>query len=117
MTAPTYAQFRTLALSQGWTPKDLAPFVQSDNPEATANRILYHLAGVVSSPTGFSWDDCPLPYPILCEVYHRGQLDRSLIEPTDEARLCPCGKLLAGRSDSRFCSDKCRLRAWRKRFQ
>jgi hypothetical protein len=55
MTAPTYRAFRQLAISQGWTPKDLAPFVQADEPEKAAERILYHLAGVVSSQTGFAW--------------------------------------------------------------
>jgi hypothetical protein len=117
MSAPTYQDFRQLAISQGWTPKDLAPFVQADEPEKAAERILYHLAGVISSRSGFTWDDCLLPYPILCEVYHRGALDRSLIEPADKTGLCRCAKPLAGRSGSRFCSDKCRLRAWRRRFQ
>jgi flagellar motor switch protein FliG len=60
-TAPTYKAFRAFALARGWTPKDLAPFVQADVPEQTAARILSHLAGVQSSKTGFSWDDCPLP--------------------------------------------------------
>jgi len=117
MQHPTYAAFRTLALTQGWTPKDLAPFVQADEPEQTAERILYHLAGAVSSQTGFSWDECPLPYPILCEVYDRHELDRSLIEVTNEPGVCICGKPLNGRSDARFCSSKCRLRAWRRQFQ
>jgi hypothetical protein len=126
MNAPTYQDFRQLATSQGWTPKDLAPFVQADEPEKTAERILYHLAGVVSSQTGFAWDECPLPYPILCEVYQHGALDRSLIEappdataePELSARTCPgCHGSLTGRSDARFCSDRCRLRAWRRRFQ
>jgi hypothetical protein len=114
---PTYADFRTLALTRNWTPKDLAPFVQADEPEKTAERILFHLAGVVSSQSGFSWDDCPLPYPILCEVYARGELDRDLIEPPNETGFCDCGKPLDGRADARYCSPKCRLRAWRKRFQ
>jgi hypothetical protein len=115
MTAPTYRAFRQLAISQGWTPKDLAPFVQADEPEKAAERILYHLAGVVSSQTGFAWDDCPLPYPILCEVYQRGALDRSLIEaPANEMEHCPCGKSLP-RADAKFCSPKCRQRAWRAR--
>jgi hypothetical protein len=48
MSAPTYLEFRTLASSRGWTPKDIAPFVQSDDPEAATNRILYHLAGMGS---------------------------------------------------------------------
>jgi hypothetical protein len=114
---PTYQEFRTFALSQGYTPKDLAPFVQADEPEATASRILYHLAGVVSSKTGFSWDESPLPYPILCEVYDRGALDRSLLKVTAEPGRCICGKPLNARSDARHCSTNCRLRAWRRRFQ
>jgi hypothetical protein len=117
MSTPTYLQFRQLATSQGWTPKDLAPFVQADEPERTAERILYHLAGVVSSRSGFSWDECPLPYPILCEVYCRRALDRTLIETqADETNKCHCGKPLP-RSDAKSCSSKCRLRAWRRRGQ
>jgi hypothetical protein len=110
---PTYREFRTFALSQGWTPKDLAPFVQSAHPEKTAERILYHLAGAVSSQTGFSWDECPLPYPMLCEVYACGALDLNKVEPG----VCICGKSLDRRVGARFCSDNCRLRAWRRRFQ
>jgi hypothetical protein len=117
MSAPTYRDFRQLAFTHGWTPKDLAPFVQADEPEKTAERILYRLAGVVSSQTGFAWDDCPLPYPILCEVYHRGELDRSLIETSvEETERCHCGKPLP-RADAKSCSPKCRLRAWRRRGQ
>jgi hypothetical protein len=117
MEAPTYKEFRQLANLQNWTGKDLAPFVQADEPEKTAERILYHLAGVISSRSGFSWDDCPLPYPILCEVYRPGELDRTLIETqTDEANRCHCGKPLP-RSDAKSCSSKCRLRAWRRRKQ
>jgi hypothetical protein len=59
-------------MNKGWTAKDLAPFTQADDPQATAERILDHLAGVVSSRSGFTWDECPLPYPILCDVYRRG---------------------------------------------
>jgi hypothetical protein len=122
MSTPTYLQFRQLATSHGWTPKDLAPFVQADEPEKTAERILYRLAGVVSSQTGFAWDDCPLPYPILCEVYRRGALDRSLIEvPPDTepepgpTRTCAgCPNAVTRRSDARFCSDLCRQRAHRR---
>jgi hypothetical protein len=124
MQSPTYLEFRQLALSQGWTSKDLAPFVQADQPEKTAERILYHLAGVVSTRSGFRWDDCPLPYPILCEVYTRGALDRSLIEmplePPAEpdplyTRTCSwCAHPLTGREDARFCSDLCRQRAHRR---
>jgi hypothetical protein len=115
MTEPTYLEFRQLALSQGWTPKDIAPFVQADNPEGTVERILYHLAGVVSSRTGFAWDDCPLPYPILCEVYHRGALNRSLIEtPVEQTHRCRCGRVLS-RSDAKSCSARCRKRAERER--
>jgi hypothetical protein len=114
MSAPTYQEFRRLALTHGWTPKDLAPFVQADQPEKTAERILYHLAGVVSSRTGFAWDDCPLPCPILRAVYERGALDRSLIEaPENETERCPCGRPLP-RADAKFCSPKCRVRAWRR---
>jgi hypothetical protein len=117
MTAPTYQDFRQLAIHQGWTPKDLAPFVQADQPEKTAERILYHLAGVVSSQTGFSWDECPLPYPILCEVYLRRTPDRMLIETqADESNRCLCGKP-PPRSDAKSCSSKCRLHAWRRRKQ
>jgi hypothetical protein len=116
MQAPTYKEFRQLATSQGWTPKDLAPFVQADEPEKTAERILYHLAGVVSSRSGFSWDECPLPYPILCEVYRRGELDPALIETlANKTGRCPCGKLLTGRADAKHCSPRCRLRAYRNR--
>jgi hypothetical protein len=113
---PTYKQFRTFALSQGWTPKDLAPFTQADQPEKAAERILYHLDGVVSSQTDFSWDDCPLPYPILCEVYERRTLDRGLLKIENQDPTCPCGRPLPDRKDARFCSDRCRLNAWRKRF-
>jgi hypothetical protein len=115
MSAPTYQEFRQLAISQGRTPKDLAPFVQADQPERTAERILYHLAGVVSSHSGFSWDECLLPYPILCEVYQRGALGRSLIEtPVEETKRCRCGAPLP-RSDAKSCSAKCRKRAERER--
>src|ERR671924_736773 len=55
-------------------PQDLAPFVQADNPEQTAARILYHLAGT-------HWADEPLPYLELCEVYHQGTLDRPELPP------------------------------------
>jgi hypothetical protein len=115
MSVPTYQEFCQLALSQGWTPKDLAPFVQADNPERTAERILYYLTGIVSSHSGFSWDDCPLPYPILCEVYHRRALDRSLIEtPLEQTNRCTCGNALP-RADAKSCSAKCRKRAQRAR--
>jgi hypothetical protein len=43
--APTYKEFRTWALDQGWTPEELAEFTQADDPKATAERILVHLAG------------------------------------------------------------------------
>jgi hypothetical protein len=115
MSAPTYQDFRQLAATHGWTPKDLAPFVQADDPERTAERILYHLTGVVSSQAGFAWDDCPLPYPILCEVYQRGALDRSLIEtPLEQTNRCICGNSLP-RVDAKSCSAKCRKRAQRAR--
>lgn len=118
MSTPTYQEFRELAATHGWTPKDLAPFVQADQPERTAERILYHLAGVVSSQTGFAWDDCPLPYPILCEVYQRGALDRSLIETqiveAGEDHRCHCGKPIP-RIDAKSCSARCRKRAQRNR--
>jgi hypothetical protein len=115
MSTPTYLQFRQLATSQGWTPKDLASFVQADEPEKTAERILYRLAGVVSSKTGFAWDDCPLPYPILCEVYRRGALDRSLIEtPLEQTNRCICGNALP-RAYAKSCSATCRKRASRMR--
>jgi hypothetical protein len=117
MSTPTYQEFRQLAQSHGWTPKDLAPLVQADDSEKTAERILYDLAGVVSSRSGFSWDECPLPYPILCEVYRRGTLDRRLIESqADVTGLCHCGKPLP-RPDAKSGSSKCRLRAWRRRAQ
>jgi hypothetical protein len=106
VNTPTYQEFRQLAFFQGWTLKDLAPFVQADQPEKTAERILYCLAGVVSTQTGFAWDECPLPYPILCEVYRRGALDRSLIEtPVEETKRCRCGAPLP-RSDAKSCSAK-----------
>jgi hypothetical protein len=113
-TAPTYKEFCTLA--RGWTPKDLAPFVQADAPEQTAARILYHLDGIQSSKTGFSWDDYPLPYPILCEVYHRAELDRSLIEESiNDTGQCRCGKPLTGRADAKCSSPLCRLHAFRQK--
>jgi hypothetical protein len=123
LSAPTDQEFRQLAMSEGWTSKDLAAFVQADDPERTAERILYHLAGVVASQSGFAWDDCPLPYPILCEVYHRGALDRSLIEvpldtaaePEPNARPSPgCHGPLIGRTDAKVCSTRCRMRHHRK---
>jgi hypothetical protein len=120
MATPTYQEFRELAATHGWTPKDIAPFVQADEPERTAARLLYHLTGIVSFRSGFSWDTCPLPYPILCEVYHRGALDRTLIEvpvetPTEYARTCAmCPQPLTGREGARFCSDLCRQRAHRR---
>jgi hypothetical protein len=92
MATPTYQDVRQLAITHGWTPKDLAPFVQADDPERTAARILYHLTGVVSSRSGFSWDTCSLPYPVLCEVFRRQALDRALIETQlDQTGLCHCG--------------------------
>jgi hypothetical protein len=60
---PTYREFREFALSKGLTPETLAPYVQSDSPEKAAERILVYLAGT-------RWDDKPLPYPRLCQLYH-----------------------------------------------
>jgi hypothetical protein len=85
-------------------------------PLHAAARLLYHLDGIVSSKTGFSWDDCPLPYPMLCEDEHRGELDRALIEaPVNDTGQCRCGKPLTGRVDAKYCSPRCRLHAFRQK--
>jgi hypothetical protein len=114
MSTPTDQEFRALAATHGWPPKDLALFGQADEPEKTAERLLSHLAGVVSTRSGFSSDDCPPPSPILCEVYRRGALAQSLIEmpveaPTEDTRTCAmCPQPLTGREGARCCSDRCR---------
>jgi hypothetical protein len=59
----TCADFRTWALAHGYTPQTLAPHVQADHPERTAERILFHLAGT-------RWDDERLSYPGLYRLYH-----------------------------------------------
>jgi hypothetical protein len=63
MSAPTYREFRDFALSHGYTGLTLAPDVEADEPVKTATRILVFLAGT-------RWDDEPLPYPKLCQLYH-----------------------------------------------
>jgi hypothetical protein len=74
--SPTYGQFREFALQQGLTPQTLATYVQSDHPEKTAERLLIHLVGT-------RWDDEPLPYPKLCQLYF-GE-----VASTTASRTCP----------------------------
>jgi hypothetical protein len=90
-TAPTYKEFRTLALSRGWTPKDLAPFVQADNPLKTAEHLLVHFAGT-------RWDDEPLPYPKLCELY-RGSDATAPAAPAPRGHVELAEALVSGRKD------------------
>jgi hypothetical protein len=63
--APTYAQFRAMALAKGWSPEFVAQHTQADDPLKAAERLLVHLAGT-------HWDDAPLPYPQLCALYAGG---------------------------------------------
>jgi hypothetical protein len=63
MEAPTYQEFRAWALSNGYTGRTLAPYVEADEPIKTATRILVFLAGT-------RWDHEPLPYLKLCRLYH-----------------------------------------------
>jgi hypothetical protein len=74
--APTYQEFRTWALSQGYTGRTLSPHVEADEPIKTATRILVFL-------TGTHWDDEPLPYPKLCQLYHgsREVQGKALLSP------------------------------------
>jgi hypothetical protein len=90
-TAPTYKEFRTFALARGWTPKDLALFVQADNPLKSAARILYHLAGT-------RWDAEPLPYPKLCQLY-RGSAATTPAAPAPRGHVELAEALVSGRKD------------------
>lgn len=74
---PTYKEFREFALSRSFTPETLAPFVQSVRPLQAAERILVHLAGT-------RFDDEPLPYPKLFQLY-QGTTDTTEAVP----RLTP----------------------------
>jgi hypothetical protein len=62
MNAPTYKEFRMWAYANAYTTETLAPYVQADNPLKAIERILFHLAGT-------RFDDEPLPYPKLCQLY------------------------------------------------
>jgi hypothetical protein len=59
---PTYRQFRELALQRQWSVTWLAQRCKANDPTATVERVLTRL-------TGARFDDKPLPYPGLCEVY------------------------------------------------
>jgi hypothetical protein len=87
MQPPTYRQFREFALRRGLTPQTLALYVQSDHPEKAAERLLIHLAGT-------RWDDEPLPYPKLCQLY-RGEVASttatvSPLTPDEETAWIEC---------------------------
>jgi hypothetical protein len=90
-TTPTYREFRTWALAQGYTPETLAPHVQADNPLKTAERILVHLAGT-------RWDDEPLPYPKLCQLY-RGSDAPAPAAPAPRGHVELADALISGRKD------------------
>ena len=90
-TAPTYREFRAWALAQGYTPETLAPHVQADNPEQTAERLLVHLAGT-------PWDDESLPYPKLCQLYW-GAAATAPAAPTSRGHVELAEALVAGRKD------------------
>jgi hypothetical protein len=70
MNAPTYKEFRAWAYVNTYTPETLAPCVQADNPLKAAERILAHLAGT-------RFDDEPLPYQKLCQLYHGATLEQT----------------------------------------
>jgi hypothetical protein len=61
---PTYRAFREWVLNDGCTAEELASAIEADDPFATAERILVHLANT-------HWDDEPLPYPKLCRLYDK----------------------------------------------
>jgi hypothetical protein len=90
-TAPTYRAFRAWALAQGYTPETLAPFVQADNPLKTAERLLIHLAGT-------RWDDEPLPYPKLRQLY-RGSDAPAPAAPAPRGHVELADALISGRKD------------------
>jgi hypothetical protein len=85
----TYKEFRTWALSEGWTGRKLAPYMEADEPLKTATRILVLLAGT-------HFDDQPLPYPKLCQLYHAVSL-KTMSTPTAHVDLDTA--LTAGRKD------------------
>ena len=94
-TYPTYKEFRSFALSKGWTPKDLAPFVQADDPLRTTERILFHLAGT-------RWDDEPLPYPKLCQLYRGSDATsgrQASLAPAPRGHVELAQALVSGRKD------------------
>jgi hypothetical protein len=80
MQAPTYLEFRLWALDNNWLPSDLATFIEADNPQRTAVRILFHLHGT-------HWDDEPLPYPKLCQLYRGEAVASSAPEPMRSAHV------------------------------
>jgi hypothetical protein len=80
MYAPTYLELRLWALENGYTPSTLAPYVESDNPQKTAVRILFHLHGS-------RWDDEPIPYPKLCQLYHGEEPASSSLDSERSIRM------------------------------
>lgn len=99
MQAPTYNEFRTWAYVNAYTPETLTPYVLADNPLKAAERILVHLAGT-------RFDDEPLPYPKLCQLYQettglkaKGTTDAT----TAERRLTP---------DEETAWIECQFRTW-----
>jgi hypothetical protein len=91
MEAPTYKEFRDFALTHGYTGRALAPYVEADEPIKTATRILVFLAGT-------RWDNEPLPYPKLCELYHG---NKETASPTHSPRTHVelADALVSGRKD------------------
>jgi hypothetical protein len=63
MQSPTYLEFRTWALAQGYTSEILAEHIDTINPPKTAEGILLGLSGT-------HWDSEPLYHPSLCALYH-----------------------------------------------
>jgi hypothetical protein len=90
-TLPTYRQFREFALKRGLTPQTLAPYVQSDHPEKAAERLLIHLAST-------RWDDAPLPYPKLCQLYREAEATAPAI-PASKGHVELADALVSGRKD------------------
>jgi hypothetical protein len=90
MHAPTYHEFRTWALSQGYVPETLAPHVEADNPLKTAERVLVHLAGS-------TFDEQPLPYAKLCALYRGATVSSSAPSPKAHVELDET--LILGRKD------------------
>jgi hypothetical protein len=87
MQAPTYKELRTWAYVNAYTPETLAPYVQADNPLKAAERILVHLADT-------RWDDEPLPYPKLCQLYY-GKVSATIatvspLTPDEETAWIEC---------------------------